>query len=89
MWASVIMLKYCLISTLAKEGNGLRLENIIDVSLSDDIALQYNQSGFGVMCNAAPNENTSTAKPVSLLHAGIGVSLTRSTVHTLSAVRMA
>jgi hypothetical protein len=77
MWASVIML------------NGVRLENIIDVPLSIDIALQHNQSGFGVMYNAAPNENTSTAKHVSLLYARIGVSLTRSTVHTLSAVRMA
>jgi hypothetical protein len=83
------MLKYCLISTLAKEGNGLRLENIINVPLSVKIALQHNQSGFGVMCNAAPNENTSTAKLVSLLHAGIGVSLTRSNVHALSAVSMA
>jgi hypothetical protein len=61
------MLKYCLISTLKKEGNGLRLENIIDVPLSVDIASQHNQSGFGVMCNAAPNENTSTAKPAALL----------------------
>jgi hypothetical protein len=81
MWASVIMLKYCLISTLAKEGNGLRLENIIDAPLSIDTALQHYQSGFGVMFNATPNESTYTTKPVSLLHAGIVVSLTRYSTH--------
>ena len=61
----IIMHQYCRPITL-KERNSFRLQNLVNVTLSIEVALHNNEICFPSAYNATPYHNTPTSKSVPL-----------------------
>ena len=61
----IIMHQYCRPMPL-KERNSFRLQNLVNVTLSIEVALHNNEICFSSAHNATPYHNTPTSKSVAL-----------------------
>ena len=83
----IIMHQYCRPMPL-KERNSFRLQSLVDVTLSIEVALHNNEICFPSAHNATPYHNTPTSKSVPLNETIIGKTFPSSSKNSISTVRV-
>ena len=83
----IIMHQYCRPMTL-KERNSFRLQNLVNVTLSIEVALHNNDICFPSAHNATPYHNTPTSKSVPLNETIISKTFSSSSKNSNSTVMM-